>query len=265
MVARSTLRTRLEYRLGVSTSSTLQTNLMNEAINSALGRRLSDGAPGLAFSTIAAPTLGDVAVARAAGAMTQAKDGDLILCDTDDTGIRKNDILDVDGDKYLIRRVVSTGVHIGHVIEANATYTTITCTRRTIRLANTGRVISVRLQDGNNLTYDPLAGHKHEADTGTPKRFTQSENFVSIWPAPSSADRFIITQADLPGDLSSDSDVVDLSAEAQDAVIESARFIFLTWTGGLDQISATTGQASLSDAKDELQEAGPGVFVKGSR
>jgi len=235
---------------------------MNEAINSALGRRLSDGAPGLAFSTIAAPTLGDLTVS---GAKTQAADVDLVVCTTANTGIRKNDILTVDDDKYLIRRVVSTGVHIGHVVEASASYTTVTCTRRTIRLANTGRVISVRLQDGNNLTYDPLAGHKHEADTGTPKRFTQSENFVSIWPAPSSADRFIITQADLPGDLSSDSDVVDLSAEAQDAVIESARFIFLTWTGGLDQISATTGQASLSDAKDELQEAGPGVFVKGSR
>ena len=270
----SSLRTKLQNRLGITSASTLQTSMMNEAINAAISRRLHDGASGLSLISSVALTIGSQSYTGTSKGHTPGTDK---IRDTDGSAIgnriyaRPNDIIKFDIGDFLLRRVrkessTQMDFYVGNVWEVTPSIAAaFTIIHRSIKLVHSGAVTGIKLEDGNALRYDPLAAIKYDIETGTPVAYTQSGQHVALWPAPTAATRVVVVQASISNELSSDSDELEAATEAVDAITESARFIFSSWTGDLDPVEAQTGQLALQDTEDQMRVGGPDVFIKGSR
>ena len=197
MTAQSALLTRLYSRLGITTASTAEEALCEEALNGAIAKVAAEGAPQLrqvytGYSLVtSAPTVTHTAVTSTLTLSTV-------------TGIYPGDIIHntTTNKKYLIRTVTTSGatVNIGVPEVTSMTGNALTVYRRALPLPHAGLVWQVYQVDGNELPHDPLAAVKAQFETGTPVVFSQGyaatlgSSYISLYPAPTTATQYIIVQ-----------------------------------------------------------------------
>ena len=181
MVNIATMRGRLEDRLGYGSSSGVLQSQLEEAINAGMARAWADGVRGLQRDVFTGETVGELTTVVKNGASSvgdttiTVKTGDRVA-----SKVAPQDILEVtsgaqNGDKYIIRDITSTtvlalGAPLTGVIEANATTKII---RRSIELPSAGSIVSVKLKDGAQLTYEPRNAAFDPYKTGDPLYFEQ--------------------------------------------------------------------------------------------
>lgn len=266
MATRATLRTRLEARLGLGAVSPVEQTRLNEALNAAISRALSDGAPGLTYRSFVGSVRGSLTLNAAdtvVGSASVALDGsDTIV--TDD--VYPQDIFYFDSDKYLISEVTSeTALSIGIPALATAPASTATVYRRALPLPSTGQVLRVGILSGDSVKWlqrlDHL-GRLEPFEIGSTRyyeqRFSegQSSSYLTLWPAPASTDRFVVQQSAFKVQMDQDSDTLDFPEEALDAILERARGAYLTWIGSADGTQLGAAERANRDVADSLENSG---------
>ena len=267
MATRSDLRTRLQRRLGLGVLSTVQSERLNEAINSGLARALSDGVPGMAYSWITGSPMGLLdldSASTTAGSATVTITG----ADLTSAMVMPHDILSFASTKtqYLIKDVLTSSTLSIGVPALTSVSETATITRRSLLLPSTGQimcVVPVNANSGDGLSREPNAATREPFKTGTPRyydqRFSEGQetSFVSLWPAPSDhTKQFTIRQAQFKLQLSADTDTLNFPEEVLDAILERARDCYLTWTGAANQNDITASFRALRDTSDALKNSG---------
>lgn len=244
MTAYSTLRTRLQARLGITVATTAELNLEDEALNAAMTWVAAKGAPqlrqvysGYSLDT-ASPTITHTASTATATLSSVA-------------GVHPGDILSntTTGRKYLIRTVTTSGatVDLGVPIVSSMTGNSITVYRRALQLPKTGMVWSVWTLDGIELKHDPLVAARKQFDIGTPTHYTvgyaETLNvpYLSLFPAPSASTQFLIVQGP---SFTTSGDVYASEAVISDILAKAYEFrILMSSQVGMAQMAAQMAQA----------------------
>jgi hypothetical protein len=247
--------------------SSVETERLNEAINSGLARALSDGVPGMSYSTFVGSPLGDLSTTAAAAvkSTTITISGGVDLLAEE---VMPHDILTFGtaGTQYLIKDVLTaTTLSIGVPAIATISAEGATITRRSMMLPSTGQVsavVPVNSNSGDGLSREPSVTHRDPFKTGTARYYDQrysegqTSSFISLWPAPTAAAKqFTIRQAQFKTNLSSDSDTLAFPEEVLDAVLERARDCYLTWTGAANQNDITASYRAMRDTSDSLKNS----------
>ena len=281
--SQSQLQTRLARRLGIDTVSTNQGYLLKESIAAAYGRAVSDGVPGLARRTYVGTTLGDY---TASGWSGTAGNAFLAISASSahlTVGIYPGDIVELDGNKFLVDSIEANKINIGAPLQASISSGTVTVSRRSIALASAGQIIRVADADntgsrGTVIGHDPDAVMHQPFETGSISGRTvysqvydgknNEKSILQIWPCPPAAERFIIIQSDAADILDAAGDwetspaaAVYFPEPAIDAILERARLIYLTWTSEQSQIVAAMAQEAAKDVSDELQNTSNPVQI----
>ena len=108
------------------------------------------------------------------------------------------------------------------------------------------------------LQFDPLLARRDPFATGTPEYFEQryddfnARSFVSLWPAPTSEERFTVVQMESDYQMSDDAHDLNWPEAALDAILERARMAWLTWCGTANQIKASMAISAVNDTADAL-------------
>jgi len=258
----SALETRLQYRLGIDTASTLEANRIREALNAAISKVASDGMPGAttSFSAVTRATTDLTVDAHSANTATLTVT-DVIAGE----GIFPGDFFtDSTGQEFMLYSVVESTktLGLGSPVETPITGT-ITVYRRALEMPNDGQVIMVR-HDEDNVLLD--VSHNSRTrwafETGTPAFFSQhySEgqelSYVSLMPAPSTAgDTYVFEQSRFRSNLGT-SDNYDLPEPVLNAVIEEARAIMLAWSGPVSPVEAAISREQVRDFEDQTKNSG---------
>jgi len=268
MATRSDLRTRLQRRLGLGALSSLEQLRLNEALNAAIARALSDGVPGLANNTFVGSPLGDLNLTTATvtveSAVVTITGADLLSRD-----VMPHDILtfSTTGTQYLVRDVLTaTTLNIGIPAAVSIPEEAAVITRRSLALPSTGQVVSVQPTGavGSNagLAREPDLAHRQPFKTGTPcfyeQRYSEAQalSFVSLWPAPTDITKqYTVRQTQFKTELADDADALLFPEEVLDAVLERARDCYLTWTGAANQNDLTASYRALRDTSDALKNS----------
>lgn len=234
MVAYSTLRARLYNRLGISTASTAEAALCDEALNAAFQKVTVEGAPQMR------QVYSGYTVSAASPTVTHSASSAIVTFNSV-TGIYPGDILNnaTTGRKYIIRTVNAdtVAVNIGIPEPTSMTGDTCTVTRRTLPLPHTGTIWEIREVNGQKLTEDPTAPSRFQFETGAPVAYTQGYgeyqgvSYVSLFPAPDSVRQYLIVQG--PG-LAEDPDVNMSEAVLQSVLSYAYEFrMMMSSQGGM--------------------------------
>ena len=291
MATKSTLRSRLQRRLGLGMVSSVEEERLGEALNAGIARAISDGVPGLTHDTFSGYVLGDLALdsttATTIGDTTVEVNGapadDLVAA-----GVPPQDILVIETGagteyKFLIRDIAASttavdndAVDIGVPITAALTGTANSkIIRRGLKLPSTGQVVAVHLvqgttKRGSRLACEPLYAAADPFAEGQPAYFEQrysqaaDASYISLWPAPATTTAFTVIQTRFNTNLAVDSATLRFPEEALDAVLERARLAYQTWSGNINQVDAALATESVRDTSDALKNSGNArqVFVK---
>ena len=259
------MRGRLEDRLGYGSSSGVLQSQLEEAINAGMARAWADGVRGLQRDVFTGETFGELTTVVKNGASSvgdttiTVKTGDPVA-----SKVAPQDILEVtsgaqNGDKYIIRDITSTtvldlGAPLTGVIEANATTKII---RRSIELPSAGSIVSVKLKDGAQLTYEPRNAAFDPYKTGDPLYLEQryssqrDKSYLILYPAPTSATVVTVIQNRAMGN----DDDFKGPEEALDAVLERAVLAFKTWQGQTSGTEAGLAIGAVRDTDNALHDA----------
>ena len=257
----SDLRTRLQYRLGIDTASTLEQNRIDEALNAAIAKVASDGISGatLAFSALARGTKSLTVDSHTANTAT------ITVTDTlTGEGIFPGDWLTIDssGVKLLIYSVdeATKTLHVGSPYDT-AISGTLTVQRRSIQLPSDGPVTLVRDEAANALLEpSTLSIGRWGFDTGTADFFAQrwSEeqgvSYLAFSPAPSDGDVFVIEQSKFRSRLSSSTEF-NFAEPVLNSILEEARKIHLGWSGDVSPTEAASAERQARDFKDQYKNS----------
>lgn len=244
MTAYSSLRTRLQARLGLSVSSAVEEALQDEALNAAMCVVAAEGAPQLrqVYSgyTLAAsnPTITHSANASTAtlSSVTGVYPGDILVNATT-------------GRSYLIRTVTTSGatIDLGVPIVSSMTGNTVSVTRRSLLLPHAGTVWALWEASGRELKNEPLIAAAAQFETGVPTRFTQGYaetlgvSYISLFPAPTSSTQYIIVQGPA---FTEDSDIYASEAVLQAILSRAYEFrMMMSSQGGMAQMAAAMSVA----------------------
>ena len=273
----SALETRLQNRLGFTSLSTMQSSMLREALNAAIGRALSDGTPGL-HRTMVLPTLGRY---TSTGTVTYTESGGEYYFDTTggenfyNQNIRPGDIINLSDRQVLVHRTDSTGtgkIFIAERLDKSYTAVSITVDRRSIDLPYGGRVLEVRQYNtlDRKLLYDVMAIPKSPFRTDDGVKYSQSidiqgsgKNYLSIVPCPTNATDYVIVQAFEIDRVTGDSGSVQLPEGVLDVVLARAVQLYRTWTSN-DQMEHVASASEVQDADDQTRNrnSGTGTFIK---
>lgn len=269
----SELRARLQRRLGLGVVSSVESNRLDEALNSGIARALSDGVPGLA-DTFVGSVLGTLSLTSATtvvGSSTVTVNANVYSA-----FVMPQDILviDVGGTKtkYLIHSTpasnqVDIGIPAGAALSGGSAST---IERRALILPSTGQVSSIHPESGNRgegLAREPDVAKRNPFDTGTARFFEQhyidsspptspATSFASLWPAPTDTSKqFTVSQSQFSSRLTDDTDDLPFPEEVLDAILERARDCYLTWTGAANQNDITASYRALRDTSDALKNS----------
>lgn len=274
-ISLSALETRLQNRLGFTSLSTLQSTQLREALNSAVSRVLTDGAPGL-HRTFISCSLGEY---TASDTVTMTAGNDYL--DTDATedfaaaGVLPGDILILNGTRNLlvhrIEPATPTRIYTGSRLDQTYAAVTLTIWRRSLRLPTSGAVTDVRYAGSNRkLIYDLHALSKAPFIRGSGQSFIQSNDaegsgarFIALVPCPNEVSDFVITQAYDIERLTDDAENFELPDGVTDVVLARALATYRAWTSN-DQIEQVTADKESMDADDQLREkdSARGLFVR---
>ena len=257
----SDLRTRLQYRLGIDTASTLEQNRIDEALNAAIAKVASDGISGatLAFSALARGTKSLTVDSHTANTAT------LTVTDTlTGEGIFPGDWLTIDssGVKLLIYTVdeATKTIGLGSPYDTQITGT-LTVQRRSIQLPSDGPVTLVRHEDDNViLDVSALSIGRWGFETGTPEYFAQrwSEDqevsYLAFSPAPADGEVFIVEQSKFRGKLSAATEF-NFAEPVLNSILEEARKIHLGWSGDVSPVEAASAERQARDFKDQYKNS----------
>jgi hypothetical protein len=269
----------------------MQANTLNEAINAGISRALSDGVPGLSRRTVVGTTLGDLS----ASDTYDVGASDTFFVETN-SGLGEDfttlqvypgDIITFgNGSQRLVDYVdptVKHKVHFGAPLGVALTGTTVTINRRGIRIPTTGSVFRVSDPDnsksaripssGSHILPDPDAAAFNPLETcsdlsgvisfvqGYDARSSET-SYVGLYPCPTAATEALIIQSDFYEQLDDDTDSAFFPEPALDAIMERARYAYLTWTGEKDPTRASLAKDAVQDTADELQTTGnsPAIF-----
>lgn len=275
MVTLSALETRLQNRLGFTSLSTLQSAQLREALNAAVGRVLTEGAPGLNRTVIAA-NLGDYTASNTVSAVAG---NDYLDSDASENfvaaGILPGDVVVLnDTRKLLVHRIESgttTRIYVGSNFDQAYTNATLTVHRRGLVLPTGGRVISLRKTNSDReVEYSPRAIYRAPFSLGDPRWFSQSKDvegsdvhYVSIAPVPQTATDYVIVQAYEIGRLTTDSDNFEIPEGVIDVVLTRGVEIYRSLTTN-DQVELISADDQSTDADDQLRDrdAASGTFIK---
>ena len=277
-IALSALETRLQNRLGFTSLSSMQSSMLREALNAAVGRTLSDGTPGL-HRVHTLPTLGrftpDQPVSYTAGDIHIVADATLST-DFYEAKIRPGDIVNLPDRQVLVLYVnhehSGERIHIAERLDKSYTNVSITVDRRSVDLPNGGRVMEVRDAGhlDRKLLYDVMAISKSPFRTDDGVKFSQSidvegsgKNFLSIVPCPADVTDFVVTQAYEIDRLTADADEFELPEGVIDVVLARAVQLYRTWTSN-DQMEHVASASEVQDADDQTRNrnSGTGFFIK---
>lgn len=274
MATRSELRTRLKRRLGLGVLSAVETERLNEAINSGLARAETDNIPGLNRWEMTGSVLGRLDLTDGC---TLTQHDEAVQCGISGPHIQNEkvhprDILvvvEADGTetKLLIEDVNgSRTIHLG--IPSNRTITGTSDSyiiRRSLQLPSTGQIVSVLPVGANSsdgLSREPAHALRRPYSEGTPKYYEQ--NFsdlhdissVSLWPAPTDTSlQWTVTQTQYKPRMATDGDSLEYPEEVLDAILERARDCYITWTGAANQNDITASYRALRDTSDALKNS----------
>ena len=275
------LEARLQNRLGFTSLSSMQRNMLREALNAAVGRTLSDGTPGL-HRVHTLPTLGRFTPDQTVSYDPTAEGEPHIVADasleTDfyEAKIRPGDIVNLPDRQVLVHYVNSEHngerIHIAERLDKAYTAVSITVDRRSVDLPNGGRVMEVRDAGhlDRKLLYDVMAISKSPFRTDDGVKFSQSidvqgsgKNYLSIVPCPVSVTDFVITQAYEIDRLTAGADEFELPEGVLDVVLARAVQLYRTWTSN-DQIEHVASASEVQDADDQTRNrnSGTGFFIK---
>lgn len=232
--ALSDLRTRLARRISLATVSVGLSNLLDEAINSAIYRlALMDNDLSINQLHLIGETWGSLS----ATASTAAQ-GDTSFTFSGETFLSKNvfqgDILALGSKRWLITSVTNTVLGVGAPLGAAVSDTAATIYRRTIKLPYNGRVSGLAMLGGNNektAQIEPFqrgAVH-HPLSTGTPRFFSvaydksNDASFLAVYPATENLTRFMVKMTEVPTRLTADGDSLDWPESQIDGMLELAR------------------------------------------
>lgn len=255
----SDLRTRLQYRLGIDTASSLEQSRIDEALNAAIAKVASDGLSGaaLAFSALARGTKSLTVDSHTANTAS------LTVTDTlTGEGIFPGDWLTIDstGVKLLIYSVdeATKTLGLGSPYDTQITGT-LTVQRRSVQLPSDGPVTLVRLEDDEViLEASTLSVGRWGFETGSPSYFAQhySEgqevSYLAFSPAPAEGDVFIIEQSKFRGSLSAATNF-NFPEPVLNSILEEARKIHLGWSGDVSPTEAALSERQARDFKDQYK------------
>lgn len=262
MTAYSTLRTRLYNRLGISTASTAEAALCDEALNAGFQKVVTEGAPQLR------QVYTGYTVAAAAPSVTHTANSSTVTLSSV-AGIYPGDILNnaTTGRKYIIRSVVpspTNTVNIGIAEVTSMTGNTCTVTRRTLPLPHAGTVWEIREINGAKLTEDSTAASRFQFETGSPVAYTQAygeesgTSYVSLFPAPDTVKQYLVIQG--PG-LAEDPDIYASEAVLQSILSFAYEYrMMMSAQGGMAGMGANMAQ-SLVGLRSK-SSAGTGVVTR---
>lgn len=257
------LRTRLYARLGVTTASTAEQDLCNEALNAALSKAATAGAPQLrqVYTGVIPARLSTTVTAHSASSANVTLNSVL--------AVYPGDILQdtANSTDYIIRtvnsstKVVGVGIPITGSINGNS----VTVIRRSFPLPVNGQVIEIREVNGpRDIKFDPMAPAKCTTNEGTALYYTQgyAENlavsYVNLWPAPAAGDQFTIIQ--------NTSYAEDASVDMSEPLISYVLAEALKYRWAMSLQSGYAGAAAMADDLKELRQkaaGGSGVITRG--
>lgn len=195
MTTLASLRTRLQYRLGVTVASSAEEALDDESLNAAIAWTAAKGAPQLR------QVYSGYTLASASPTITHSANASTATL-SNANGVYPGDILinATTGKSYLIRTVSGTTIDLGIPIVSSMTGNTVTVTRRSMPLPHAGTIWSVWQDAGSELKNDPLVASRSPFTTGTPTTYTQTwaaeggVSLLTLYPAPTTSTQYIITQ-----------------------------------------------------------------------
>ena len=249
------LATRLGTRLGFTRTTTTETSRLQAAVASAVHQALVEGAPGIERDVFSGATWGTLAVTvtHSAGATTGT-----VTPVLSGKNVLPGDFLRaVNGEDYTLFSVAESTDTLGFGAPVQASLSGAgTIYRRGIVLTSGGSVSRVTAEEERALVARDGAAHMKPHETGVPELFEQRWDSVGersvllLYPAPSSAERMLITQAKDLGVLSSGTSI-PWRPTALEAVLDAALRKWLTWSGGQNQV-----EAQLVDQAARMGEAG---------
>lgn len=271
MATRSELRTRLKRRLGLGVLSAVETERLNEAINSGLSRAETDNIPGLNRWEMTGSVLGRLdltsvtvtqhsATVTVAGAHVQndhVHPRDILVVVENDGTKTKFLIEDASGSQNIL-----LGIKANRSIAGTSDSYII---RRTLELPSTGQIVSilpVEAKTADGLAREPSLALRDPFKEGTARFYEQNfsdlhdTSSVSLWPAPTDTTlQWTVTQTQYKPRMASDSDSLEYPEEVLDAVLERARDCYMTWTGAANQNDITASYRALRDTSDALKNS----------
>ena len=262
MTVFSTIREKLQHRLGLGAIGTIQTKLLNEALNAGLLRAASDGMPGMLRDVFIGYTYPELSVTIAAHTI----DTSLVQFSANiyDKNVFPQDILVLGSKKFLIKDITAD-----HTVDIGANHSSAltgsgTIIRRSIELPTTGQVIAVREVDGHKLEPHAQNAAYAPVEEGTARHFEQrysttlprgiKTSALVLYPAPDSATAYSIIQAESLSSLSA-SDNIYLSDEVIDAVLERAMKAYRGWDDGTSQVGLAASEGAVIDTSDQLKNS----------
>lgn len=271
MATRSELRTRLKRRLGLGVLSAVETERLNEAINSGLSRAETDNIPGLNRWEMTGSVLGRLdlssvtvtqhsATATVAGVHVQndhVHPRDILVVVEDDGTQTKFLVEDASGSQNIL-----LGIKANRSIAGTSDSYIL---RRTLELPSTGQIVSilpVEAKTADGLAREPGLALRDPFKEGTARYYEQNfsdlhdTSSVSLWPAPTDTTlQWTVTQTQYKPRMTSDSDSLEYPEEVLDAVLERARDCYMTWTGAANQNDITASYRALRDTSDALKNS----------
>ena len=260
------LRTKLQTRLGLGAVGTVESNRLDEAINSGILRAASDGIPGLLRDVYIAYTYEELSI-TVSGHDADTKTLNTSIGggtghDLSDLKVFPQDIIKLSAATLLLRNVLAADpsqVDFGAPYHTSLTADTGTIVRRSIELPTTGQVIAVRLVDGNKLEPHAQNAAYAPTDTGAPSYFEQrydritDTSHLALYPGPTTSTSLSIIQAKGLSELGSDSANLDMPDAALDAILERALRAYRAWDGGTTPTQLSATENAVIDTSDQFK------------
>jgi hypothetical protein len=267
MAVFSDIREKLQHRLGLGAIGTIQTKLLNEALNAGALRAASDGVPGLLRDVFIAHTYEELSIA-CSGHDVDDNDINTTIGGVDTALTTKNvfphDIIKLGDVTLLVKNVLAADrsqIEIGAPYHTSLNGETGTIVRRSIELPTTGQIIAVRAVDGNKLEPHAQNAAYVPIEEGTAMRFeqrydsTSEKSHLILYPAPSSSTAYSIIQAENVTSLSASAAYSFFSDEVVDAVLERALKAYRGWNEGTSQIGLAASEGAVIDTSDQLKNS----------
>jgi len=263
------IETRLRHRLGLAKTVALGDSRITEAINSGIARAYADGVPGLTGQTLLGRTYGDLALTITA----HSAGSSIFKINSTPDYVFPGDVVTIGSNKYL---VADTGTYpdtsdpaidVGIPIEASVNGSSITVTRRSIKVPN-GTIYYAALPDSDShLEPSSRVLAQYPDNTGVPRFYAtgysegSQSSYLNLIPAPTSTTLVSVQCHDFKA-RSTGSTTINIPEAAIDAILERARQAFLGWSGSISKMEATMVGQSTGDTQNQIRAVGSDRAVR---